>query len=131
MNTDLISDWSAWKQEQLFVSVIFCLFAVIFCFFVSLWPFFFLISLWKLCGRFVFVNFKLNSVTPPIINVNSHLKQGFNNTAKTHGKSLTGRTLPHHPGLQTFLEAAGLTGFPPPLGDLTLVRHRAAVLDVA
>lgn len=42
-----------------------------------------------------------------------------------------GRTLPHHPGLQTFLEAAGLTGFPPPLGDLTLVHHRAAVLDVA
>lgn len=42
-----------------------------------------------------------------------------------------GRTLPHHPGLQTFAEATGLAGFPPPLGDLALVHHRTAVLNVA
>lgn len=52
-------------------------------------------------------------------------------TAETHGKFVTRRTLPHHAGLQTLLEAAGLAGFPPPLGDLTLVHHRAAVLNVA
>lgn len=41
------------------------------------------------------------------------------------------RTLPHHPRLQALLEAAGLAGFPPPLGDLAVVHHRAAVLNVA
>ena len=41
------------------------------------------------------------------------------------------RTLPHHPGLQTLVEAAGLTRLPPPLGDLTLAGHWTAVLHVA
>lgn len=44
---------------------------------------------------------------------------------------LRGPTLPHHPGLQTLAEAAGLARFPPPLGDLALVAHGAAVLNVA
>lgn len=42
-----------------------------------------------------------------------------------------GPTLPHHPSLQTLAEAAGLARFPPPLGDLALVHHGAAVLNVA
>lgn len=44
---------------------------------------------------------------------------------------LRGPTLPHHPSLQTLAEAAGLARFPPPLGDLTLIHHGAAVLNVA
>lgn len=39
-------------------------------------------------------------------------------------------TFLQHPHFEAFHEAAGLAGLPPPLGDLTLVGGRAAVLDV-
>lgn len=71
----------------------------------------------SLSAAFTLSSSKVNTV------VNSH--------SETHGISPTRRTLPHHPGLQTFAEATGLAGFPPPLGDLTLVHHRTAVLNVA
>lgn len=46
--------------------------------------------------------------------------------------SFGGRALTflQHPHFEAFHEAAGLAGLPPPLGDLTLVGGRAAVLDV-